>query len=106
MPAKLLFRLAWRNIWRHRRRNAILLSAIGVAVAGVVLLNTLLRGMQHDMRDAVIDNLTGHIKVLMPGYLDDPSIERGFAPATSGTSTSGRTRSPAGRRACGCRRSS
>ena len=83
MPAELLIRLAWRNIWRHRRRNAILVSAIGIAVAGVVLLNTLLRGMQFDMQNAVVDNLTGHVKVLAPGYLDDPGIERGFAPGSA-----------------------
>ena len=78
MPFKLLIQLSWRNLWRHRRRNGILLSAIAVAVAGVVLLNSLLRGMQSDMENAVIDNLTGHVKVLRPGYREDPSVERGF----------------------------
>ncbi|MCE2426230.1 MAG: ABC transporter permease, partial [Pseudomonadales bacterium] len=79
IPVRLLLQFSWRNLWRHRRRNAILLSAIAVAVAGVLLLNTLLRGMQHDMMNTAIDNLTGHIKVLRPGYLDDPGIERSFA---------------------------
>ncbi len=78
IPVRLLLQFSWRNLWRHRRRNAILLSAIAVAVAGVLLLNTLLRGMQHDMMNTAIDNLTGHIKVLRPGYQDDPGIERSF----------------------------
>ena len=78
MPIPLLIRLSWRNLWRHGRRNAILLSAIAVAVAGVVLLNTLLRGMQAEMQNMVIDSLNGHVKVLQPGYLDDPSVQRGF----------------------------
>lgn len=78
MAPPLLLQLSWRNMWRHRRRNAILLAAIAVAVAGVVLLNALLRGMQADMENSVIDNLTGHVKVLRPGYLEDPSIQRGF----------------------------
>ena len=78
MPILLLIRLSWRNLWRHRRRNGILLSAIAVAVAGVVLLNTLLRGMQAEMQNMVIDSLNGHVKVLQPGYLDDPSVQRGF----------------------------
>ena len=78
VPFRLLLQLSWRNILRHRRRNAILLSAIAVAVAGVVLLNTLLRGMQQDLMNTAIDNLTGHVKVLEPGYLNDPTIERGF----------------------------
>lgn len=78
MPVKLLIQLSWRNIWRHRRRNAILLSAIAVAVAGVMLLNTMMRGMQQDLRNTAVENLTGHVKILEPGYLDDPGIERGF----------------------------
>ena len=78
MPVKLLVQLSWRNLWRHRRRNCILLAAIAVAVAGVVLLNAMLRGMQADMQNTIIDNLTGHVKVLHPGYLDDPGIQRGF----------------------------
>ena len=78
MPVKLLLRLSWRNVWRHRRRNAILVSAIAVAVAGVMLLNTMIRGMQQDMMNTAIENLTGHLKVLRPDYLNDPGIERGF----------------------------
>lgn len=57
----------------------MLLLAICVAVAGVVLTNALIRGMQLDMREAAVANLTGHIKVLAPGYLDDPNIEKSFA---------------------------
>jgi ABC-type lipoprotein release transport system permease subunit len=56
----------------------MLLIAITVAVAGVVLTNGLIRGMQFDMREAAVANLTGHIKVLAPGYLDDPNIEKSF----------------------------
>ncbi|MDE0421500.1 MAG: FtsX-like permease family protein [Gammaproteobacteria bacterium] len=78
MPVGMLLQLSWRNIWRHRRRNAILLSAIAIAVAGVMLLNTMMRGMQQDLMNTAIENLTGHVKVLDPGYLDDPGIERGF----------------------------
>lgn len=78
MPLGLLLQLSWRNIWRHRRRNAILLSAIAIAVTGVMLLNTMMRGMQQDLMNTAIENLTGHVKILEPGYLDDPGIERGF----------------------------
>jgi ABC-type lipoprotein release transport system permease subunit len=75
---KLLAALSARNLLRHKRRNAMLLLAICVAVAGVVLTNALIRGMQFDMREAAVANLTGHLKVLEPGYLDDPNIEKSF----------------------------
>ena len=56
----------------------MLLAAIAVAVAGVVLLNTMLRGMEGEVREVVLDNLTGHVKVLRSGYLADPGIQHGF----------------------------
>lgn len=78
MPLKLLLQLSSRNLFRHKRRNLMLLLAICVAVAGVVVTNSLIRGMQFDMQEAAVANLTGHIKILAPGYLDDPNIEKSF----------------------------
>ncbi|HTO57240.1 MAG TPA: FtsX-like permease family protein [Pseudomonadales bacterium] len=78
MPLLLLSRLGWRNLWRYRRRNLMLFTAIMVAVAGCVLISALIRGYQHDMMDDAIENLTGNLKVMAPGYRADPSIARGF----------------------------
>ena len=39
MPVKLLAALSVRNLFRHKRRNLMLLIAITVAVAGVVVTN-------------------------------------------------------------------
>ena len=79
MPLKLLLQLSGRNLFRHKRRNIMLLLAIIVAVAGVTASNSLIRGFQYDLQEAAVVNLTGHVKVLAPGYRDDPSIERSFA---------------------------
>jgi ABC-type lipoprotein release transport system permease subunit len=76
---RILLQLSWRNIWRHRRRNIMLLSAILVAVATVVLANSLIRGWQAQMLDTVVANLTGHVKIMAPGYRDDPSIQKAFS---------------------------
>lgn len=75
---KLLLQLSFRNLFRHKRRNAMLLLAIAFAVGGVNATNTLLRGFQMDMLNTAVANLTGHVKVHAPGYRDDPSIARGF----------------------------
>jgi len=75
---KLLLQLSFRNLFRHKRRNAMLLLAIAVAVGGVNASNTLLRGFQMDMLNTAVASLTGHVKVHAQGYRDDPSISRGF----------------------------
>lgn len=78
MPLKLLYQLSSRNLFRHRRRNGMLLAAIVVAVTGVVVTNSLIRGMQFDMQQSAVANLTGHVKILAPGYRDDPNIVKSF----------------------------
>lgn len=77
----LVLNLSLRNLWRQRRRNSILLVAISVAIGGVIVLNSLIRGMQVQMVDSVVENLSGHIKIHSPTYRDDPSMERGFLPS-------------------------
>ena len=79
LPFKLLVQLGWRNLWRQRRRNLILLAAIVVAVATVSLTCAFIRGYQYDMMEDAVRNLTGDVKILSPGYRDDPSIEQSFA---------------------------
>ena len=44
-----LLQLSIRNILRHRRRNGVMLAAIVVAVAAVVLMSSLIRGMQEGL---------------------------------------------------------
>ena len=85
MPLSLLLQLSGRNLLRHRRRTFMLLLAICVAVGGVTFMNSLIRGFQYDMREAAVVNLTGDIKVLAPGYRDDPSIENSFVLAEGWT---------------------
>ena len=78
MKLRLLLQLGWRNLWRHKRRNGILLGGITFAVASVVLANSFIRGIQVQMVDNAVDLMNGHVKILAPGYLDDPSIAQSF----------------------------
>ena len=74
----LIYTLSVRNLWRQRRRNTILLVSVISAITGVVVLNSLVRGMQLQMVDQVVYNLNGHITLHAPDYRSDPAITRGF----------------------------
>lgn len=74
----LIYALSIRNLWRQRRRNTILLVSVICAITGVVVLNSLIRGMQLQMVDQVVYNLNGHISLHAPDYRSDPAITRGF----------------------------
>ena len=54
-----LLQLSIRNILRHRRRNGVMLAAIVVAVAAVVLMSSLIRGMQEDLAETAVASFVG-----------------------------------------------
>lgn len=80
MPLTLLATLGWRNVWRHARRNLMLMAAIVVCVGTLIVGDALMRGMATGMEEIAIEQLTGHLKVLEPEYRDDPSVKHGFQP--------------------------
>lgn len=76
----LLVQLAWRNLWRNTRRNVILAIAVAIGVAMLLVGVALVRGWQEDLRDDSVLAAGGHLKVLKPGYRDDPHASFAFAP--------------------------
>jgi ABC-type lipoprotein release transport system permease subunit len=75
LPLPALTRLAWRNLWRNRRRTAIMLLAIATGAWAMIFMTALMRGMVDQMVEDGIDTLPGFVQVHDPRYRDDPSIE-------------------------------
>ena len=71
---KVLFMLAWRNLWRNHRRTIIMLSAISVGVWAMIFMTALTQGMVNEMIKDGISSLPGHVQVHHPDYRDDPNI--------------------------------
>lgn len=75
----LYFKLAWRNIWRNKRRTLITTFSIVLAV----LLSSVTRSMQIGSYDQMIHNVaglfTGYIQVHQDGYWEKPTLNRSFA---------------------------
>ncbi len=65
-------RIAWRNLWRNRRRTAVILTAVVLGVWSMIVLGALMRGMAEEMVDNGIRTLTGHLQVHAAGYRGDP----------------------------------
>jgi ABC-type lipoprotein release transport system permease subunit len=71
-------RLAWRNIWRNKRRTLITVSSVMFAVVFALFIESLERGA-HDM---MIDNMTrfhtGYIQIQDYRFEDEPSLDNAF----------------------------
>ena len=72
---RVLVMLAWRNLWRNRRRTAVMLAAIAFGVWAMIFMTALTQGMVNEMIKDGISTLPGHVQVHDPNYLDDPNVE-------------------------------
>ena len=67
---RLYFRLAWRNLWRHRRRTLIVVLAIGMTIALMMLYDGVMAGFEDAIYGNAIKVLGGNIQVHAQGYQD------------------------------------
>jgi len=77
--APLLLTLAWRNLWRHRRRTLVMLFALVLGVWSMIVMAALIRGSMEEQIGKEIRNLTGHVQIHAPAYRNDPAVENRFA---------------------------
>ncbi len=64
----LYLRLAWRNIWRHRRRTVIIMLAMGFSLALMMLYDGMIDGFNQAIYGNAIRVLGGNIQVHAAGY--------------------------------------
>jgi ABC-type lipoprotein release transport system permease subunit len=64
----LFLRLAWRNIWRHRRRTLIVILSIGMTMAMMMWYDGTMSGFEQSIYANAIKVLGGNIQVHADGY--------------------------------------
>jgi ABC-type lipoprotein release transport system permease subunit len=68
--------MAWRNLWRYRRRTVVTIGAMTLALLIMVLYTSLVEGYLRDLERNIVDIELGDIQIVAPGYRDNPSIYR------------------------------
>jgi putative ABC transport system permease protein len=64
----LYMRLAWRNVWRHRRRTIIIVVAMGLGLAFMMIYDGLMDGFNQAIYGNAIRVLGGNIQIHAAGY--------------------------------------
>jgi len=67
-------RLAWRNLWRYKRRTWLTVGAMIFSNSLLVFSISLQFGSYDMMINNTLQAFTGHIQVQRDGYLDDPKM--------------------------------
>ena len=67
----LFVRLAWRNLWRHRRRTVIIVLAMGLSLAMMMLYDGMIDGFNQAIYGNAIRVLGGNIQIHAAGYREN-----------------------------------
>lgn len=74
----MFFILAWRNIWRNKRRTYITIFSILFAVVLAVFTRSMQLGSFNHMIDNVVQFFSGHAQIHQLGYSDDKTLDNTF----------------------------
>jgi ABC-type lipoprotein release transport system permease subunit len=74
----LLFKLAWRNLWRSRKRSLITMSSVFFAVLLAVLAESVNRGSHEGMIRNSVSYFTGYLQLQDSAYMEEPSLDYCF----------------------------
>ena len=75
---KKYIKLAWRNLWRNKRRTIITTSSIFFAVFLASVMRSMQIGSYAKMINDVVEFYTGYIQIHKMGYWDNKSINNTF----------------------------
>ena len=71
----LLLKLAWRNIFRNRRRTAVIILTIGIGLWGLAVSSAFWDGMILQMIENAVGSETGQLKIQHPEFQDNMHIK-------------------------------
>jgi ABC-type lipoprotein release transport system permease subunit len=74
----LLLALAWRNIWRNRRRTLITVAAVAFSVTITLYTIAMMDGSHDAMLLQAMRIFTGSAQVHRQGYWEDPGVDKSF----------------------------
>ena len=67
--------IAWRNIWRNKRRTIITISSIFFATLIALLTRSFQLGYYNSALNSMVENFSGHIQIQQKDYFYNPGID-------------------------------
>jgi len=72
---KTIIKIAWRNLWRNRRRTTIAVSSVFFATFVCLLLKSVMEGSTNYIIDTTVERQTGTFQVMSAEYWDDKTVD-------------------------------
>ncbi len=71
----MLLKLAWRNLWRNKKRSIITISSIAIAVFLAVFMRSMQLGMYDNMINNVVGSYSGYAQVHAQGFWNEQNMD-------------------------------
>ncbi|MBD3168304.1 MAG: FtsX-like permease family protein [candidate division Zixibacteria bacterium] len=71
----MIWSIAWRNVWRNKKRSAIILTAVAFGIWAGLMSNAIMLGASRQMVKSAIETRTSHIQVHREGFRDHHEID-------------------------------
>ena len=71
---KTIIKIAWRNIWRNKRRTFITVASIMFALFFAIIMRGFQKGSYAKMKENAIESYSGYLQIQKKGYWDDKNI--------------------------------
>lgn len=75
----MIFKLAWRNLWRNKRRTLITMASIFFAVLLAIFMRSFQEGTYGQMINNMVSFYTGYAQVHQQGYWDEQNLDNSLA---------------------------
>ena len=79
----MILKVAWRNIWRNKRRTLITAASVFFAVFFGLIMRSMQIGTFGRMSDNLVSSYSGHIQIHKKGYSDEKILNNSFEPDNS-----------------------
>lgn len=74
-----ILKIAWRNIWRNKRRTLITIASIMFALFFAIIMRGFGKGSYEKMKENAVKSYSGYVQIHKKGYWDDKNINNIFS---------------------------
>lgn len=71
---KTIIKIAWRNIWRNKRRTLITVASIMFALFFAIIMRGFQKGSYAKMKENAVESYSGYLQIQQKEYWDDKNI--------------------------------